>query len=102
MVTRDEFARSLVTRNAEIEAGIIRAFRLLAPHEECPHEPAKVLIVNRDTPESGIIPLAFGPDERNPYPYVIVEVTENELERLRRGELTLPDGWIIGEEIASG
>jgi hypothetical protein len=47
------------------------------------------------------MPLQFGPAPASGlhYPSVIVEVTPDEYSRIQSGELKLPDGWTLGEEI---
>ena len=57
--------------------------------------------MNENTVPSGIMPLQFGPAPSSGIHYssVIVEVTPDEYSKLRSGELKLPEGWTLGEEI---
>ena len=61
-------------------------------------EPIKLLEVNENTVASGIMPLRFDavPGSGIPFPSVIVEVTPEEYERIKRNELRLPEGWSLG------
>jgi hypothetical protein len=89
-------------RHYEIEDGLIQIFRItdIAAAEATNGEPIKLLEVNVNTPETGIMPLQFGPAPASgiPYPSIIIEVSPNEFEKIRSDELKLPEGWTIGEE----
>ena len=104
MSHKDEVAKKLADAHFDIEPGITRIFKLQGQpeFEGLPNTPIKLLEVNDDTPSSGIMPLHFGPVPGSgiPYPSVIVEVTPAEYEKIRVHELSLPDGWTIGEEYA--
>lgn len=101
--TKDEAARELANKHFEIEVGLTRIFRITgtAETELHPSEPIKLLEVNTATATSGILPLYFGPVPGRgiPYPSVIVEVTPDEFEKIKKHELPLPKGWSIGEEL---
>jgi hypothetical protein len=101
--TKDEEARELAEKHYQVEAGLTRVIRISrsASVEICPDEPIKLLEVNENTVPSGIMPIQFGPSPASglDYPTVIVEVTPDEYEKIRTGELRLPDGWTLGEEI---
>ncbi len=91
-------------RHYEIEDGLTQIFRITdttAP-DVTNGEPIKLLEVNVNTPEAGIMPLHFGPLPASGIPFasIIIEVSPNEFERIRSNELKLPKGWIIGEEIS--
>ncbi len=83
--------------------GLSRIYWVTAPSEteSSAAEPIKLLEVNQNTVESGVMPLHFGPAPASgiPYPSIIIEVTPNEFEKIRTHELTLPNGWEIREEI---
>jgi hypothetical protein len=102
MPSKDEAARALASKHFEIEEGMTRILRLraAAEAEECEGEPIKLLEVNAATVPSGIMPLHFGPAPASgvPYPSIIIEVDPEEFERIESAELTLPNGWRIGEE----
>ncbi|MHB1558164.1 MAG: hypothetical protein ACYC61_11935 [Isosphaeraceae bacterium] len=98
-----EAAAVLARKHYEIEAGLTQIFRITdAAEATVPRgAPIKLLEVNKNTPESGIMPLHFGPAPASGIPYasVIIEVTPNEFEKIRSNELKLPHGWSIGEEL---
>jgi hypothetical protein len=96
-------AKELAERHYELESGLTQIFRITDRVEASVvrAEPIKLLEVNENTVESGIMPLHFGPAPASGIPYssVIIEVTPNEFEKIRSHELKLPDGWEIGEEL---
>ncbi len=94
MTNKSEIARTLADAHRKVDPEIRRIIRVVADREDDPAEPVKLLEVNPDTPRSGIVPIAFGaaPPEI-PFPSVVIEVTEDELEDIRSGGLSLPNGW---------
>jgi hypothetical protein len=101
MLTKDEVARELANKHYRIEAGLTQIFRITrGDGEVAPAEPIKLLEVNEDTVAAGVMPLHFGPAPASgiPYPSIIIEVTPDELEKIKRQELKLPDGWSLGEQ----
>lgn len=96
-------AEELAHRHYELESGLTRIFLITdrAESQGISTEPIKLLEVNEDTVESGIMPLHFGPAPASGIPYssIIVEVTPKEFDRLQSHELKLPEGWEIGEEV---
>lgn len=102
-LTKDEEAKELARKHYQVEAGLTHVIRIggSAEVELRPNEPIKLLEVNENTIPAGIMPIQFGPSPASGvhYPSVIVEVTPDEYERIRTGELRLPDGWTLGEEI---
>jgi hypothetical protein len=103
MVTKDETAKELAKIHFEVETGLSRVFRITgsAETEINPFEPIILLEVNTNSVLSGVMPLQFGPAPASGvfYPYIIVEVTPEEYQKIQLGELTLPVGWTIGEEV---
>jgi hypothetical protein len=101
MTTKDEEARKLAEVHYEVEPGMIRIFRLIGDvdAEARAEEPIKLLEVNENTVPVGIMPLGFGPSPSHGIHHlsVIVEVTPDEYDKIRANELTLPDGWKVGE-----
>ena len=93
----------LARKHYEIEAGLTQIFRITDTAEATAtrRAPIKLLEVNTNTPESGIMPLHFGPAPASGIPYasVIIEVSPDEFEKIRSNELKLPEGWSIGEEL---
>ena len=57
--------------------------------------------MNANTVPSGVLPVSFGPAPASgiPYPSVIVEVSPEEFAKIQTHELTLPKGWLLGEEM---
>ena len=102
MPSKNEITRRLAGHHYEIEPGLVEIYRLTGPDESLAGEPVKLLEVNNDTVSAGVLPLHFAPMPAIgiPFPSVIIEVTANELSRIRSGELKLPAGWRLGEPIA--
>ncbi len=99
---RETVARELASKHYEIEAGLTHIYWITSAREESSKmEPIKLLEVNENTVPSGIMPIQFGPSPASGvyYPSVIVEVTPYEFAKIRSGELRLPEGWSLGEEI---
>jgi hypothetical protein len=96
-------ARILAERHYELEDGLTQIFRITdkAEVEAGRDEPIKLLMVNENTVESGVMPLHFGPVPAIgiPYPSILIEVTPNEVQKIQSHELKLPEGWEIGEEL---
>lgn len=103
MIDRNDQSRRLAAVHFDLEDGITQIFRLVVAGEAeaRPDEPIKLLEVNQNTIAAGIMPLQFAPapDAGFHAPSIIVEVTPQEFDQLRRSELSLPAGWSIGEEI---
>jgi hypothetical protein len=100
---REAVARGLANKHYEIESGLTQVYWITSASEaeSSPEEPIKLLEVNRDTIESGVMPLHFGPAPASgiPYPSIIIEVTPNEFEKIQSHQLKLPHGWEIWEQI---
>ena len=100
MQDKSEIAKVLADAHRRFEPGITRIIRVVADREDDPTEPVKLLEVNPDTLPSGIVPIAFGPDPPDiPFASVIIDVTEGEYEDIRKGILTLPEGWQTGDTL---
>ncbi len=100
---KDTAAQELAQRHYQIEEGITQIIRLnqAAEVEARATEPIKLLEINANTVPSGVMPLFFGPepDVGIHFPSVIVEVTPDEFEKIKRHELKLPEGWRLGSAI---
>ena len=98
---KNEEARRLAERHFEVEPSLTQIFRITrrGDAEGRPDEPIKLLEVSDSTISVGIMPLGFGPAPAHGihHPSVIVEITPKEFEKLRSGELELPEGWEIGD-----
>lgn len=94
---KDEEAIDLAQRHYEVELGLTDIIRF-TDHvnvELSSTEPIKLLEVNENTVEAGIMPVYFGPAPESGihYPSVIVEVTPKEYQKIQSQELSLPEGW---------
>jgi hypothetical protein len=97
---KSQVAKMLAEAHRKVEPGINRIFRVISDREQEADEPVKLLEVNPDTSPSGIFPIAFNADPPTiPFPSVVIEVTEVELEKICAGSLLLPDGWRLDELI---
>ena len=103
MDTVDQEARRLAEKHYEIESGVrsIILLRQRANGQLQAEEKIALLEINENTVPTGIMPLEFrpAPESGFHYPSIIVEVTPEEFERIKTKELSLPDGWSMGEEI---
>jgi hypothetical protein len=97
-------AERLAQAHYEIEPGIGLIVQLEgSPQQESnPSEAVKLLEVNENTTSDGIRPVFFGSHEASGifYASVIVEVTPDEYEQIRKGVLKLPNDWRLGREFA--
>jgi len=97
---KGEVARLLADAHRLDFPKIRRIVRVIGTDESSVHEPVKLLEVNPETSPSGIVPITFGPlPPKYPYPSILIEVTEEEYQRICSGELVLPDGWKHGETL---
>jgi hypothetical protein len=97
--SKAEAARARAMSHFEIEPELVAIYRLEAP-DETERDPIKLLEVNRDTIPTGIMPLGFPPAPAQGVPYAIylIEITPDEMDKIRAGDLPLPHGWRIVEE----
>lgn len=95
-----ESMRRIVVGIAEQEDGFRRAFRIDRPGEMFAKDVA-FLVVNENTIAAGIMPLRYGKCQIHQIEVssLVVEITPDEYEKLVCGEMCLPDGWRIGQEI---
>lgn len=102
MSDKDETARILAESHYRTDTTIVNIVRLTAADEaeRRPEEPVKLLEVNEATVE-GLFPLGFDADPEHDINHasVIVEVTPNDFEKIRQGEIELPNGWQLGDAI---
>lgn len=95
--SKNDVAQELASFHAEVEQSVVKVIRLRTNREDDPSEPIKLLELNRNTIQSGIVPVYFGPSDEVPFPSVVVEVTETEFGNVERQTLKLPEGWRLGE-----
>lgn len=102
MNTKEQTAAELARAHFSVEPGILAIYRVVAgSRERDEDEPIKLLEVNERTPPAGILPVHFGPDPQAGIHHaaVVIEVTPEEYDRLRKGELCLPNDWSLDEEL---
>jgi hypothetical protein len=101
MRTKDQTAKLLADAHFRLDEGITRIFRIMEADEGDRLKPVKLLEINPMTAEVGISPVGLSADPGRgiAYPSVIVEISPDEFEQLRRGELNLPHDWRLGEEL---
>ena len=95
-------AKELANKHYQAEAGLQKIIRITgtAQIELKPVEPIKLLEVNAATIPSGVMPVSFGPAPASGVPYssIIVEVSPEEYAKIQAHELSLPNGWMLGDE----
>jgi hypothetical protein len=96
-------AKELAKKHFQIEPGLTKVIRFSgsAQVEFRPTEPIKLLEVNQNTVASGVLPLGFGPAPASgiTFPSIIVEVTPEEYEKIKKKEMALPQGWGTEDEL---
>jgi hypothetical protein len=100
---KDKQAQELAQRHYSTEEGVTDVIRFTqrVDIEVQREEPIKLLEVNANTAPSGIMPIQFAPSPGSgiTYPTTIIEVTPDEYEQIRIGQLRLPAGWENEEPI---
>jgi hypothetical protein len=100
MLDKREIARTIADVHRNYEPSISRIIHLVADRDSNEAEPVKLLEVNPETSESGILPIFFGSDPPHiPFSSVVIEVTEKEFEAICAGSLRLPEGWSLGDTL---
>lgn len=100
-MTMDEYdvaAKLLAQRHYQFEPAITEIRTLTSGLPFGPNEPIRLIEVNANTIASGIMPLRFdaAPASGIPFPSVIVEVTPDEYEQIKKDQSMLPNGWTLG------
>ncbi len=92
-----EEAAELARAHYEIEPGLRAIYRLDGPDPNGLR--IKLLEVNEQTVPSGIVPVGFPPHPASGLHFasIVIEVTPQEYEAIKRKELNLPAGWLVGE-----
>ena len=101
MPTKDQTAQLLADAHFQLDEGITRIFRIVEPDESNDRRPVKLLDVSPMTTEVGISPVGLNADPARGvfHSSVVIEITPGEFDRLQRGELSLPHGWRIDDEL---
>lgn len=93
---KSSMAKSLIDWHFKVEPRLSVVFRIISTNEGAPNEPIKLLEVNDATVSTGsVVPFGFAKSNDLPFPTVIAEVTPQELERIDKGEIPLPEGWSL-------
>ena len=102
MNDREEAAKLLAQKHYLFEPAITEIRTLTSGAISGASEPIKLLEVNANTVPSGIMPLRFdaAPTSGIPFPSVIIEVTPDEYEQIKKNELKLPYDWALGPVLA--
>jgi hypothetical protein len=99
----EDVARRVARAHVDLDPAIVHVYLLQdpSPGDDQSHAAIKMLQVNAESGSAGLLPLYFRaePDVGIPYPMYIVSVTPSEFERIRRHDLSLPQDWILGEEL---
>lgn len=103
MPSKDDVAKGLAESHRNIDPGITHIYRIVvSPDMEADAaEPIKLLEVNRNSTVSGIVPVLFSPEPARGvvYPTTIVEIHPSEWDQLRKGMISLPDGWRLDQPL---
>lgn len=101
--SRDAAADSLAQAHYAVDPGVQLIIRLVAEadREMDPKEPIKLLEVNENAVGGGIQPLFFGPHPASGmlFSSVIVDVTPEEYDEIRKQPSLLPNNWRFGPEL---
>ena len=95
--SREQAAKDLATALSDMDSAVTRIVRIVTDSREEWSEPIILLEVNANTTAAGIIPVGFGPSDLCPFPSDVIDVTPEEYEKIRRGELPLPEGWRLAD-----
>jgi len=100
--SKEEMVRWYATRHLNTDPGIRTVYYLPvgAPEREIRFLEINDLIVVREL--DPLEPLDFGVDVdgAEPHALLVVDVTPDQWERIRRGELSLPGGWSLDGAVA--
>ena len=94
---RDSLARWYAQRHLDTDTGVERIYYL--PTNAPPRE-IRFLEVNRMISETmPLEPIDFGVDigSANAHTLYVLDVTPSQWEAIQRGELSLPDGWVLDD-----
>lgn len=99
---RDSMARWYAKRHLKTDPGILTVYYLPAgaPAQEIRLVEINEMIADRN--EAPLEPIDFGVDIGgvNGHTLMVLDVTPNQWEKIRRDELELPDGWSLNNAIA--
>jgi hypothetical protein len=81
-----------------VEPHLTQIWRILGDNEASPTEPIKLLEVNVATVATGsVTPFSFTPTQDVPFPTVILDVTPDESNAVKRDPSKLQRGWSLSD-----
>jgi hypothetical protein len=90
----EEIVRRMAREHFEIEEGIERIIWFKNGKQNEIH----VIEVNRNTiPEGAILTFYLRPTQEIPVPIILGDITPEEWERVKRGSISLPEGWSLND-----
>ncbi len=96
MPNKEQVATDLIRAHFHVEPHLTEIWRILGDNEASPTEPIKLLEVNLATVATGIVtPFSFTATQDVPFPTVILEVTPDEFEVVKKDPSKLPRGWSL-------
>ncbi len=96
MIVKDEVAEELIQWHFRIDEELTEIYRFLAPDEDAPGEPIKLLEVNPDFQEMGFVAAFKFPGAGNiPYSTAVAIVTPTEMAQIQAGKMPLPPDWSL-------
>ncbi|MBI4704864.1 MAG: hypothetical protein HY744_27485 [Deltaproteobacteria bacterium] len=96
MTSKDQVAKDLIHWHFRVEPGLREVYRIMGEQEGRAGEPIKLLEVNAASITTGSVDsFAFAPTADVPFPTVIVELSPEEFEAVRRRPEMLPGGWSL-------
>ncbi len=91
---KDESAERLIDWHFQVEPEMLEIYRIITPTEEEPGDPIRLLEVSNSTmPAGSVMTFGFRAAGDIYYPSVVAEITPDEMERIRTGDIPLPSGW---------
>lgn len=93
---KDAVVAELIRWHFNIEPQLRQIVRILSENEDDPKEPIKLLEVNAATfPTGSVEPFGFAPSAEVPCFTTIAEITPEEFDLVKQGEIDLPTGWSL-------
>lgn len=96
---KQKIAIELANSHSLVEPDINEIYYISSSNEADPTEPIKLLEISSTTIESGISPLYFTPSKDIPFPSVIVEISPNEFNKIKKQKRALLHDWQIGNRL---
>ncbi|WP_459558290.1 hypothetical protein [Lacunimicrobium album] len=98
ILDRKQCLQYLAQRHYAIDDAITGIYEIHGMTTGEPQDSIKLLEVNSETLETGLMPISFGPSGIIPFPVTILEITPEEFSRLNTQEqYRLPTRWTVSE-----